>query len=533
MDYQLNRGSLPENEFQARLDKLYRAIDEAFPQGADLEDREQFVLYRIDLRKMKAVRGQVDDRGQQILLVPDLPEKLVKSQNVHNEEQKNINQYQQLFCWCHERFEHREKEYQKYHQYEENPVSALEDALKLLSNPNPIPLPVDGSILIYISLVLLTDFKNRLDDEKLGICEEIIVECLRSVIEQQDVRAAGDGTDAAIAALPVFLELMESYSFPDAPVILFLMLICDWGKQRDWAVVQFREKVWGIDSDLAWKILRLFIIIKGEYNEKVSKLKGVAPFAFLEEHSMLIKSVLEQPSRELPDCSHLSEIALQTMTMLLPAELNETCAIILDTGRLFWKDFFSDRRKHSGGEEFRDYDQAHNFLVWLSEYLLLAKEEEQIAVLSELIPCLAVSEMTETLLTCIIRRQDLLNRPLAFWRLWKSLEQACESKKPMLTKVRGRGIERYYGDELDKIATTYLLAFQEWREDIRSWHTLGEENAAFFAKAALSLGYHPGTLYSIARVIEHGWIWVFKQWSEMASGNYQKQPTLTQLCYRD
>ena len=505
MDYQLNRGSLSENEFQARLDKLYRAIDEAFPQGADLEDREQFVLYRIDLRKMKAVRGQVDDRGQQILLVPDLPEKLVKSQNVHNEEQKNINQYQQLFCWCHERFEHREKEYQKYHQYEENPVSALEDALKLLSNSNPIPLPVDGSILIYISSVLLTDFKNRLDDEKLGICEEIIVEYLQSVIEQQDVRAAGDGTDAAIAALPVLLELRESYSFPDAPAILFLMLICDWGKQRDWAVVQFREKVWGLDSDLAWKILRLFIIIKGEYDEKVSKPKGLAPFAFLEEHSMLIKSVLEQPSRELPNCSHLSEIALQTMTMLLPAELNETCAIVLDTGRLFWKDFFSDRRKRSGREKFRDYDQEHNYLVWLSEYLLLAKKKEQISVLSELIPCLAVSKITDTLLTRIIFCQDQLKKPLAFWRLWKSLfvfvEQACESKKPILTKVRGRGIERYYGDELDKIVTTYLLAFPWWSEGTRSWHTLGEENASFFAKAALSLGYHPGTLYSIARVL--------------------------------
>lgn len=96
-------------------------------------------------------------------------------------------------------------------------------------------------------------------------------------------------------------------------------------------------------------------------------------------------------------------------------------------------------------------------------------------------------------------------KPQSFWHLWKGLfetvERLCIKEKDRLLRVRDRDIDQYYGGELDEILTTYLLAFPWWRDCTHSWHTLRREDAGFFAKVAVRLGYHPGTLYSIARVL--------------------------------
>jgi len=503
LGYQLDGGTFAKEDHQMRLHKLYKAIDESFQQLEDLEDSKQFFLYRMDLRKLKLVCEQTE-KDKQVALVPDLPENLILIQQKLREGTKNDDNYLKLFLWSQSRFNNETDQYQKYDKYETNPQSALTDVLSFLSDP--CVFQIDESILIYVSAVLLINFEYQLDETSTQICAEVIVNYLRAVIEEQRTRSIGDGTDAAIAALLTLIAHRAMITLPDSPVVLLLMLICGWGKQRDWAVKDFRQKGWYVDQTLAQNILTAFILLKPGYDQKVSKHGGISPFKFIEANEALLNSILEQQEPgEFPDFSVLSETALQTLNLLLPTEISLTRIVLAETGKLFWSRLFEDRRHSFEERGFRDMDQEHAYLNWLAEYLLCTTEQGQNDVVAELAPYITISDMTDDLLTCIIMRQDQLVKPYAFWHLWdelfKIIEELCIKKKDALLRINKRDIDRYYGGELDKIVTTYLLAFPWWQDSVHSWHTLRKEDINFFIKAATRLGYHPGTLYSVARVL--------------------------------
>ena len=47
----------------------------------------------------------------------------------------------------------------------------------------------------------------------------------------------------------------------------------------------------------------------------------------------------------------------------------------------------------------------------------------------------------------------------------------------------------------------YLLACNNWRENVKSWHSLRQENAIFFQTAANEIGARTEVLYAISRVL--------------------------------
>ena len=55
--------------------------------------------------------------------------------------------------------------------------------------------------------------------------------------------------------------------------------------------------------------------------------------------------------------------------------------------------------------------------------------------------------------------------------------------------------------EMTTLIKNYLLANNIWEEDVTVWESLKHENAKFYKIAAIRIGYHPATLYSIAYVL--------------------------------
>ncbi len=51
------------------------------------------------------------------------------------------------------------------------------------------------------------------------------------------------------------------------------------------------------------------------------------------------------------------------------------------------------------------------------------------------------------------------------------------------------------------MASTYLLAWSYWREDITEWHSLKEREKAFFHKVANDMGHCPTVLYSLSKIL--------------------------------
>ena len=496
LEYQINRGLLSEEEFQMRLKKLYQAIDEAFQPEESLKENERFALYRMDLRKMKLERTQTEDNLAVVTLLSDLPEDLIQSQQKLEEKGKNDNKYLQLYCWSRNRFNHEPEKYKKYSQYEDNPASALNDALSLLSDPSQ--LRVDNRYFIYVSAVLLIDFPSHLATDSFKVCEKTIIGHLKNVIDQRGIQSIGDGTDAAIAALPALFVDRANLALFDDPAILLLMLICGWGKHRDWAITVFRKKVWKIDPVLAQTLLTAFVLLKPGYDQSASKFRDVSPFAYFEANVALLTSVMaKQMPEPLPDFSQLSITALQSLNLLCPPVSDpQTQTILLKTGPLFWPNLFSGAQSSYRGNGFGDSEHEREYLDWLAEYLLCTSETEQSTIVSELKPYLSVANQLDALLTRIILCQDRLMNTQAFWRLWlelfETIERICSPFK---------GTHQFSRGETNKIVTTYLLAFPWWKKGVRDWHTLREKDAIFFDKAANKLGHHPGTLYAIARVL--------------------------------
>jgi len=502
LKYQLGDGSLTEKEFEQRRKKLYQVIDESFQPEELLTESEQFALYRMDLRKMKLVQEKTEN-GEQVALVSDLPNNLIQIQQDRREITRNNDVYLQLFLWSHSRFDKKSDDFLKYTKYEMEPEIALQDAWSIVEERSP--LSDDISILIYVSAVLLIDFVSQISEEIVQNCTEIVIQYLLQVIDKQDVCSAGDGTDAAVAALPAMITHKSIQSLPIEPAYLLLMLICDWGKQRDWAVSCFREHIWKIDRALAQKIILSFICLKPEYDKKVSKYGGMTPHQFFDSQASLIDSIMQDGPKDFPPFTNLSNTALQTLCLLFPIDDALTEPILLETGKLFWKDIFEDHQVYHEERIFRDREQERAYLGWLSDYLLHSPKDSQRNIIITLTQYLRVSDMTNSLLTSIIMCQDQLQVPISFWNIWDQLfdfiEKICSMEKDKILHSQKRSFERYYAGELGEILVTYLLAFPRWNEKVHSWHTLCIENCSFFTKVANRLGYHPGTLYAIARVL--------------------------------
>lgn len=504
LEYQINQVGLTDEAYKAKMAELYSAIDKAFSPEEELPTYAKFVLYRMDIRKMNLVK--VEDAGgkKQIALVPELPDAMVHIQKQTQKNREKDEKFSRLQLWTTAHMEQKSNDYMQYTEYESNPINALNDGLEFVRTPCFIQL--DDSFMVYVAAVLLIDFQNQLDCKSFNTCLQIVLSRIQKVIEERGHYSIGDGTDAAIAALPALLEKTKQYSEREDPVILLLILLCDWGLQRDCAIKIFAEKMWQ-HVELAKKIVSLFIHLKPLYDKEVSKHNGISPFEFLQKHLSFIKSILEQPTQPLPDCSMLSCSALITLSLLMPIEpFDLTVAIIEQTGVLLWPKIFKDRWHYHDNDNWPGkYEQSHSYIVWLSKVLLQIDSTAQNRVLAILLPHLNGYDGFKDLLSNLIFAEDGLKKITAFWNVWNkllpSIEALCESEKESIIKIGQTTLGHHYGRRSDELITTYLLAFHLWTDGVKGWHTLRQEDSIFFTTAVTKIGYHPAVLYSITRIL--------------------------------
>ena len=504
LEYQINQAGLTDEAYEAKMTDLYSAIDKSFSPEENLPTYAKFALYRMDLRKMSLIKAEDKDGKQQIALAPQLPESMVQIQKQHQKNGEKDEKYARLRLWTTAHMEQKSSDYMQYTEYESNPINALNDGLEFVKSPCFVQL--DNSFMVYVAAVLLIYFQNQLDSKSFNTCRQIVLSRIQKVIEERGHYSIGDGTDAAIATLPALLEKTKKYSVKEDPVILLLMLLCDWGLQRDCAIKIFSEKMWQ-HEELALKIASLFVHLKPLYDKDVSKYNGISPFKFFKKHISFIKSTLEQPTQPLPDCSTLSSSALITLSLLMPIKsCDHTFSVIEQTGALLWPKIFKDRRQYYDDDKWPGkYEQSYAYIEWLSKALLQLDSTSQNHVLVLLIPHLNGYDGFKDLLSSLIFAEDGFKKITAFWNIWNKLfpaiEALCESEKESILKIGQTTLGHHYGRRSDELITTYLLAFHLWTDGVKGWHTLRQEDSIFFATAVMKIGYHPAVLYSITRIL--------------------------------
>lgn len=505
INYQLKPSVQSKDVFQERLGMLETAIDEGFLPEERLSEDERFVLYRIDIRKMKLESVKLNDRESAIALVANYPEDLIQTQNASAEISRNNEKYFQLLFWSRSRISHDIDGYSKYVQYETNPALALEEVCSLCEKPsNPL-----GTInlIICVSAALLLHFQDKLTEEQIRECSKIIIGKLKNVLDEKQTLYYGDGTETAIEALTSLFGKAEITANLDDPVVLLLMLICDWGKQRNKAIAVFKRDVWEKEPLIAKKVLSLFVLLKPAYDKEVSCYQGISTSEFVEKHSEIIASTFQQPLRPLPDISSLCKNALMTIGAMIPNAADDyKCDILLKCGNLLWPDFFNEKRWPRVRDKFQDVHLEHIFLETLANCLLHSSPALQTLLLEKLISCISFSDHLDSLLVSLIAEQDKQHRTSSFWNIWNALfpkvsELYSLQKEQLIADCENNVMLSYNGTE-DNILITYMFAMQMWKDNIHEWHTLDSENApVFFSRAVNAFGYHPCTLYSVSRVL--------------------------------
>ena len=176
LQYQVNSGNLSEKVFKNRLDKLYKAIDNASTDIDKWHPIHQACFCRIDWRKYKQV-GEPIVEGKQISIPmkADMPQKVVEYAENSNTEYAAKLGDTELMLWASFRYKNDEK-YKNYSKYEDNPISAYEAAKALIeSDEEDLPL-MSIDMITFTIAVLLRDFSGTLDSDQYIYCKNTILE---------------------------------------------------------------------------------------------------------------------------------------------------------------------------------------------------------------------------------------------------------------------------------------------------------------------------------------------------------------------
>ena len=497
VEYQLVQGELTDEAFIERKNALHSAIDKSFSPEDELPSIFKPVLYRIDCRKMNLVKMEDENGKEQIALVPQLPDDMVQLQIQSQKDGKSDEKFSRLYLWTMAHARKETKEYSQYPEYENNPISALNDSLE----PN---LPFTA-LEVYVAAVLLIDFQNQLDPDTFDRCKRIVLSKIEKIITKQEDATSCDGTDGAISSLPFLIGKANTNSINEDPLNLLLILICGWGFPRDCAIKAFAEKLW-TRPELAKKIVSLYISIKPHYDEEFSKHCGISPFDFLKKHLPTIKQILDQPLSSLPNFTMLSRSALITLNLMLPEKVCDlTIPVIEQTGMLLWPAIFENQRYRDDDEWPGKHEQSHAYIEHLCRALLQLDITSQNQIVASMVPHLRECDSFKDLLISLIQAEDTMQATVAFWNIWNQLfpcvESICKDEKESILKFGSMTMGSRYRRHSDELILTYLLAFQYWKDGIQGWHTLRQEDSSFYVTAVDKIGYHPVVLYSIARIL--------------------------------
>lgn len=503
VNYQLSGGALSYEKFSIRKEQLYTSIDEAIQNMDSWDIGYKYAYYRMDLRKYKE-QGKIasQDGNNYLVLETDMPEELVESSNENQKVREQFHKYTELSLWAHSRYSKDKEKYKKYSQYENEPVAALDEAI-LISNEEDSEIRfMNMSTMIYTCSVLLRDFKMLLNEKQIAFCNKAVLELGYNIIDKSTIRQIGDGTEAIIPELARLASSSNLQAEWDNPLFLLLAIVMGYGKERDNAADCIAKILWNNDKEAAMKLVYAYVQMIPHYTKLVKCHNGMEPIEFFEKYKRQVENNLTKDIKTLEgvDSSALEFDSLMILHTMLGYKDESVCELVLNTGQLIWVNLFN--KDYESGSSLRNYELEYKYKEWMANYILNLSENNQDKFLQTLMPLIKFNGEFGQWLRAIIVAEDINPRYDAFWHVWGGLQNyifsKCDSSKQYYENPQNN-VSIGYG--FDEMLVNYLLAFEGWNENVKSWHTLKDENAIFYKMVANRIGYNVATLYSISRVL--------------------------------
>lgn len=509
MNYQIKQENLSVVEFSSRISTLYNIIDQTTKTMEAWEPAYQYAYYRIDLRRYMADQESevIEKNGRKyVRLKPQMPEKLIELRKNTEKEREEFyqNQYAELDVWSRTRYQGKKENYQNYTKYEEQPETAYVEMREILECKYRKKMLQDLSVAMYTCAVLLRDFQEKLSEETVTCCEEIV----RVTIKQWLLSDGSYLLSGAIdAVLPELIRQISSENLSadwDNPILLLVGLLLAHREDMKMLSPCIANFLWKQDRHVALKVLCAYVNLFPNYRRKRrwhgedGKLK-----TFLNENKTCIEQIF---NKEITDINEINIDSLEIRYLLpfyelLNKEEEENFSFIINTGKNIWEKIFNKADE----KESRPFtgERGRSYVRWLADYALDLAPDRQKRLLQSMIPHVSLEETFASWIWEMVACEVQKPRYKAFWNIWNLLQpdifRKCDEVKEQ--EKRGDILNFRERKAFDQLIKSYFLASEIWAAGLTSWDSLKHENANFYRKAAVRIGYHPIVLYSVAYIL--------------------------------
>ena len=535
LSYQSHSPELSEADFQARKQTLYHAIDLA---TADIDTwlpNDKFAYYRMDLRHYQTITDiQKQEDGLAICTVrPDFSDDMLALSQKTQITSENSLRYTDLQIWSDYKF-HNDPKFQEYKKYED--VTAIWPEFDEICQYLNGMITYDGltpddqflllhrftSIAAYTSAVLLRDFKEKLSNEQINLCEDVILS-LGSFFKQLsplEAAQAGNGMEAIAAGLILLVHEENSQSADDTnPLYLLLRLaLKDWG-YNSCVMEQIALTLWKHSIKDARRFLSLFLLLAEPYEAMLFKSSDSTDDAFFAQNKDLIIRALANNTVDLNhfDFTTLDSITLLTLFSLVSAQTEDAFQLASATKDLMMPLVFAETRElRTERRNISGY--TLRYVVWLADVLLHCNKDQQKILLDSFFKFadLRRNHNVEYFLTYLIQEQEIYGKTNTFWEIW-------EFMKPYMIGLSNQTFHSHAGEPVpygcDKLIITYLFANSSWKPNVHRCALLPEERAVFFQDFIDKSENTKAILHALAKLLntvgmepykESGIDWIYK-----------------------
>ncbi len=520
LNYQIFKSEeVSKIEMENRQKILWKILDNYYEKLPPISKQsENDRKWNIALARMDSRKQDIDfeEIGEDIKITfkAKLDPKIEEYSMKFQEDTSKKFKFSSLYLWIKNRLENNE-DYKNYKEFENNPLLALEQLRELLNTkPEESSLMVLEEVFSGTSIVLYRDFQDKLKDEDKGLCKEIILSMSRMPLEKNYSYQISDGTDLAIAYLPL-LKTKYINLDKDIKYILILNLFRDHeigfsGRNVHDNVINAIVSYY--DEKEIENFILGYLFLKPKYDSfYVEFLKGNNDVnknsmieQFVKKYDKDITKFLNNDLTIKDINFNLRVVTLSVAMKFIKFEKVKCVSLFKQVSKIFLLKVFQPKKretilkkgylKYTKKYEDIDFRIKHRLFENLP-YLIFKLEVVEIEhYLTPLLENFNAREDVAYLLLEFIKTQDLLNEYEKFWYVWELFEDK-------IVELCQKGEIIY----LDKIIQTYLLAWgpygKIWKKDAKNWHSLKEKDKRFFKRISSKIGHCPSTLYSISQLL--------------------------------
>lgn len=508
INYQFFRDEITSDEVAVERQKdIYKIIDELYtkfpekPNSSDNYMSKRLLIAQLDRRKMSPVAEKKDNQLL-INLNPEIAPDLKEHSVVALKSIEDFSKYIPLKLWANNKFDNRTQT-TNGEKYNNNPSVALAEVKEIL---NQINNPSDEKLLLlqdaipaFVCAALLKYFSDKFDESDLKYCSDVIFQYSILHLSPNYDYQISDGVEVAISALPFAAKLFPE-TLSEIKIILLLTLfdnssIGHYKRICDYAIETINGDMKTILQDYNEEFIAAYLKFKPLLNE----LQYPKKYSTRQKDNILEKFItkynkeldeFEEGKIIILDYNYNEGYSLEILEIvfkLIPIDSQNEKLINLATKitPIFAEKLLVEDRDLNINFSFRTNLFKH------FAYFVLNREIKAIPTfIKPFADRLIDSKESVYFLEQIIYAEDRLDSYEPFWTVWNSLYT------PIIELYSEKG--NHYMDEL---IYTYMLAWDNWKETAKDWHSLRDREKFFYQKIIQDIGETPVILYSISKIL--------------------------------